>query len=217
MSKRKIGIAAVVLVLLIACVVWAFKSRADAQVERLKKMQDELFAGGPPKPDDFDRMRKEMDKLSPDQQRQVWDHGRENFQRQIRKRVDEYFAASPEKRKEVLDKHIAEMEKMRKEMEKRRAAGGGQSGQPGGGPGPAGPGGGPAAGQGGPPGGPGTGPGGPNRTPGNPSEGRNRMLDSTSPAQRANMAAYMSALQKRRLELGLPPFPGPMGGRPGGR
>jgi hypothetical protein len=208
-NKRKIGIAAVVLVLLIAGAVWAFWPRGDAQVEKLKQMQDDMFAGGRPNPDQFDRMRKEMENLSPDQRRQVMDHGRERFQREIAKRADEYFAAPPEKRKEVLDKHIREMEKMRKEMEKRRAENGGSSGPPGGQPSAGGPG---ANGQ--------SGPGGPrdrNASPIAQSERRNQMLDNTSPGQRANMAAYFSALQQRRMELGLPAFPGPMGGRPGGR
>ena len=221
MSKRKIGIVTAVLVLLIAGSVWAVhKIRADAQVARVKKMQDEMFAGGRPKPGDFDRLQKEMANLSPDQQRQVRDHGRRNFQREMAKRVDEYFAAPPAKRKEILDKHIQEMEKMRKEMEKRRAEGGGPSGPPGGGPNQVGASGGQTAGQGGPPGGPGTGSGGgdgSNRTAQGQSERRNSMLDNTSPAQRANMAAYFSALQQRRMELGLPAFPGFMGGGPRGR
>jgi len=200
------------LVLLIAGVVWAFKGHADAQVEKLKRMQDQMFAGGPPKPDDFERMQKEMKDLTPDQRQQVWDHGRKNFQRQMEKQVDDYFAAPPEKRKEILDKQIQDMEKRRKEMEKRRKENGGQDGPPGGGPG--------QAGQGGPPGGTGAGPGGPggqNRTPQQQSERRNQMLDSTSPAQRAKMAAYFSDLLKRRAQLGLPAFPGPPGGRPAGR
>ena len=193
-------------------------------------MQDEMFAGGPPNPDQFNRMRKEMEGLSPDQRRQVMDHGRERFQREIAKRADEYFAVPPEKRKDVLDKHIREMEKMRKEMEKRRASNGGSSGGAGRraigrraigwgtGPGRRGE-------------RPGrrrwtigqrptradTGPGGRNSSSQSQSERRNQMLDNTSPGQRANMSAYFAALRQRRMELGLPPFPGPMGGRPGGR
>ena len=202
MSKRKIGIAAVVLVLLIASAVWAFWPRGDAQVEKLKRMQDDMFAGGPPNPDQFNRMRKEMENLSSDQRRQVMDHGRERFQREMAKRADEYFAAPPEKRKEVLDRHIREMEKLRKEMEKRRAENGGSSGTPGGQPPAGGPGqGGPGAnGQGGA-GGPGangqSGPGGArdrNASPVAQSERRNQMLDNTSPGQRAGMSAYFSAL-----------------------
>ncbi len=218
MSKRKIGIAAVVLVLLIAGGVWAIhKSRADAQVEKVKQMQDEMFAGGPPKPDDFDRMRKEMDKLSPDQQRQVRDHGRRNFQRRNGKSGS--TSTSPRRRRSerkswtstfrtwrkcgrrwrsggrrVVD-HLARREADRTRSERAAAKPPAKAARR---EAPAGAGGG----------------GGSNRTAQGQSERRNSMLDNTSPAQRANMAAYFSALQQRRMELGLPAFPGPMGGGP---
>ena len=117
------------------------KESASSPVERLNKMQDEMFTNGPPDPDQISRMRKEIEKLSPDQRRQVMDHGRENFQRQMDKRKKEDLAAPPEKRKEILDKHM-------REAEKRRAENDGASGSPEGGPGQAGVGGSGASGQG---------------------------------------------------------------------
>ena len=106
MSKRKIGIAVGVLVLLIGGTVWALMGRADAQVEKLKQMQDDLFANGRPQPDQFDQFRKEMDQLSPEQRRQVRDQAGEQMQRRMDKRIDDYFALPPDKRKDFLDKQI---------------------------------------------------------------------------------------------------------------
>ena len=210
MSKRKIGVAIVVLVLLVAATVWAFKARADANVARLKQMQDKVFAAGPPQREQFDQFRKEMDQLSPDQREQVRDHMREIMQRRIQKQVDEYFALPSEKRADFLDNQIQEMEKRRKEWEARRA----QDGQ--GGPGQSGAGQNPnAAGQGtntanagrqwG---------GGRNASPEAQSTRRNQMLDNTSPEQRAQRSAYFSAVQQRRIALGLPAW---SGGGPFGR
>jgi hypothetical protein len=56
MSRRKIAIVGVVLMLLIGGTIWALMGRADGQVEKVKQMQDEMFAGGPPKPEQFERM-----------------------------------------------------------------------------------------------------------------------------------------------------------------
>ena len=89
-----------------------------------------MFAAGPPKPEQFDQFRKEMDKLSPDQRDQLWDHMGQNMQRRMQKQVDDYFALPPDKRDDFLDKQIAEQEKWRKEMEKRQKEnGGGPPGQ----------------------------------------------------------------------------------------
>jgi len=203
MSKRKTGIAAVVVLLLIAAAAWAFWPRADAQVEKIKRMQDDMFAGGRPNPDQFSQFRKEMEDLSPEQRHEVHEHMRDQMERRMDKQIDDYFALPPEKRKESLDKQIRDQESRRKEWEKRR----GQAGQGQGGAGQTPP---PGAGQnasGGPPGGRNS--GGEAR-----SDRRNRMLDNTSPEQRAKRDAYRAAMQQRRIELGLP-----VGGgrRPAGR
>jgi hypothetical protein len=198
MSKRRIGIAAAVLMLLIAGAAWALRPRSDAQVEKIKQMQDEMLASGrPPRPEDFDRMRRETAQLSDAQRRQVGEHMRDNMQRRMEKQIDDYFALPPQKRTAYLDKQIQDEEKRRKEREARRAQDAGnrsrnpQNGQ------------GQSANAG----------GGRNANPNARSEGRNRRLDGTSPDQRAKQAAYRAAMQQRRIALGLPPGPG----RPGGR
>ena len=198
------------LILLIVGTVWAFKARSDAKVARLKQMQDKMFAAGPPQREQFDQFRKELDQLSPDQREQVRDHMRELMQRRMDKRIADYFALPPEKRADFLDNQIQEMEKRRKEWEARRAQDGqGGPGQSGAGQDPNAPGQGTntanAGGQRG---------GGQNASPAAVSVRRNQRLDNTSPEQRASRAAYFSDLQRRRVALGLPPFPGR---GPGGR
>jgi hypothetical protein len=204
MSKRKIGIVVVVLLLLVAGTIWAFKARADAKMARLKQMQDKMFAAGMPQREQVDQFRKEVDQLSDDQRGQVFEHMGEIMQRRIQKQADDYFALPPEKRNDFLDKQIQEMEKRRKEWAARRA----QDGQ--GGPGQGGVGQNPST--------PGQGSntanagrqwgGGRNASPGVVSSRRNQMLDSSSPAQRAQRSVYFSALQQRRIELGLPAWSG---------
>lgn len=216
MNKRTTAIIVAVLILLMAGGIWAWMRRPDPEVVRINKMQDDMLAkmepGKMPSREQFDSMRKETDKLSENQRRQVMEHGMRNMQRAMDKQIDDYIEATPEKKKQILDEHIKRMEDMRKEMEKHRgerppgdrrgsAAGGGPGG---GGPPPGGPGG----------GGPG-GPGGRNRSPEARSAGFNQMLNHISPERRAKWSAFMSDMMKRRIELGLPPLgPPPGGGRP---
>jgi hypothetical protein len=209
-SKRKIAAAVLVLVLLIVGAVWAWsRDRANAQAERVRQLQDKLFANGPPKREQAEEFGKEIAQLNPDQRAKVFEHMRETMQRRMQKQIDEYFALPPEKRNDYMDTQIQAMEKMRKEFEKRRQQDG-IAGAPGG-PLPA-PG---VSGQGRPPGAVFFGPGGPNASPEARSQFRNQMLDHTSPELRAKIAAYMSDMQIRRLALGLPTGgPGMMMGEP---
>jgi hypothetical protein len=214
MSKRKIGIAAGLLLLLIVGAVWAIKnSLANSQMEKVKQMQEGM-AKLPPdqRRQGWDDLRKEMGKLSDSQREQLRDQRWADGARRMNKQIDDYFAAPPNKRNGVLDKQIADEEKHRKEREARRAQGGQGGGQPGwspGGPNSSPTGQGPnAANAGRQPG------GGQPRSPEARSADRNRRLDNSSPAQRARQAAYSAAMQKRRIELGLPPSTGrPFGGR----
>jgi hypothetical protein len=219
MSKRKIGITATVLLLLIVALVWAFHGRADAQVEKVKGM----LGDGPPQPGQWEELRKEMDKLTPDQRRQVHEEMGQRRERQMDKDIDDFFKLPPDKRLAELDKRIKDMEKRRQEWEKRRPQPG-QGGNPGGqqpgggaraggaGPGPGGMGPGPGgAGPGQGNANRGGGPGGRNRSPDARSGRTNQRLDNSSPQQRAQRSAYFAALQQRRLQLGLPA--NPWGGR----
>jgi hypothetical protein len=209
MSKRKIGIAVAVVLVLIIGSIWAYRAHANAQVEKIRRMQDEMFAAGRPDREKFDQLRKEMEQLSPGQREELWDRGRQQMQRREDKRIAEYFALPPEKRDDFLDKRIQEMEKRRKEWEARRAQDGMSGpGQTGAGQNANAPGQGPNAARAG------WQRGGQNATPEAVSVRRNQLYDNTSPEQRAARAAYRSDLQRRRIALGLPPFPGR---GPGGR
>ncbi len=211
MSKRKIGIMVAVLVLLMVGVVWALRRRDDPEVERLKHM----LGDGPPQPGQFEQFRKEMEKLTPDQRRQVGEEMRQRRERQMDKQLAEYFKLPPDKRREELAKRIDEMEKRRKEREQRRAQSpqGDQGQNPGGqGPGGTGQGQGPPGqgqGQGGSAGG-GQG-GGRNNNPTAQSTRNNQRLDNTSPVQRAQRLSYFAAMQQQRIQAGLPA--NPFGGR----
>ena len=203
-NKRIIAAAAVVVLLAVGAV-WAFRSRPDAKLESVKKMADQMAATRqPPKPADYERIRKEMSNLSPDQRRQVMEHGRQLFQREINRRIDEYFAAPPAERTKILDKQIEDMEKMRQQWEKRRAERSGRlwpaGGQPAGAAGTGG-------GQGGPAAGATAGRGPANRTAAAQSERRNNMLDHTSPIQRAKWASYFVDLQSAAWNWVCPPGP----------
>jgi hypothetical protein len=212
MSKRKISAGVVTIILLLVGSVWAFRSRSDPEVEKVKEMiKVEAAKGTVPTRQTFDVFRKQMDQLTPDQRQQVMGVVRETMERRMDQEVKHYFSLPPKERVAHLDKQINEMEKRRKEWEARRA----QSGAPGGGTGgqqaSAG-GGGRPGGQGGP------GAGGQGRPP-RPAAGsdaalqrRDARLDNSTAQQRAQRSAYFADMRARRIQLGLPPSPFP-GGR----
>jgi hypothetical protein len=212
MSKRKMTIG-VVVILLVGGTVWAWMSRPDAQVEKVKQMQAEAFkedATPEQRRQNFELVHQEMEKLSPGQRDQVREYMREGMERRMDQQVSAYFALPQEQKIAYLDKQIKEMEQRRKEGETRRAQAG-QSGQR-------------QGGAGGPPGGPG-GPGGqqaggrgqprPPQSADARLQRRDQRLDRSTAQQRAQRSAYFADMQQRRLQLGLPasPFPGRGPGR----
>lgn len=144
-------------------------------------------------------IRQKMESLPEPLREQVSRSGGSMFRSMMRAQINAYFAAPPEQRKALLDRQIKQEEMMRKAYEAARAAGSFFGGGPGGG---AGQGGG-ANGQGG-------------QTSANqqagsaasPDEARNawrkRIIDSTTPEQRARYVEYRRAMDVRRNELGLP-------------
>lgn len=194
MKKRNLVLVGL-LVVIAAGLGWAFwPAGTDPQVARVVELQEKLFSGDQLPSEDrrkaFDELRQEVENLSPEQRGQLEQRMRDNpppFVRQMQKNVVAYFDMSPEERRAALDKQIDEMERMRKEFEKRRGQGGG-------------------------PGGPRTGPPGGfggNMSAAQRNEMRKRMLDNTSPQQRAMFDEYFRDIIERRKERGLPPFPGP--------
>ncbi len=193
MSRNKKTLIALVLLAIGGTAAWAFLPWGpDPQLVKVQQLQQKLFDENSKLTDaerrqGFDQMRQEAEKLTPEQQSQVM---RENpMAKRFQQSIVDYFDASDKERVAMLDKQIDQMENWRKQREKSGKGG------PGGGP----PGGGP---RGGPPGG-----GGGNRE----NEMRKRMLDSTSPQQRAMFGQYFDDMNKRRQERGLPTMGGPFG------
>jgi hypothetical protein len=194
MSKRMITIGAVTIVMLVVGSVWAFRSRSDPQVEKIKQMLNE---NTPPEqqPQRWELVRKEMDQLSPEQRGEVRQEMRKSFERRMDQQIATYFALPATERVAFLDKQIDETEKRRKEWEARRSSQAGSqrsgSGQPGN-----------AAGQGPPR----------NMSSDARMQRRDQRLDQSTAQQRATRSAYFAEMRARRIQRGLPPSPFPGGG-----
>jgi hypothetical protein len=202
MSRNQKTVLALVVVLGIGAVAYALlPAGPDPDVVRVQQMQQRLFDPNTKMSDDermkgFRELGEASRNLTDEQRMQIF---RENpMAKRMRQSVVDYFNLPEKERVALLDKHIDEMEKFRKNMERRRkerqAKGGGP---PGGGPG-------------GGPGGPG-GSGGPGGGGGDRSAMQKRMLDNTSPQERAMFGEYFQQMQQRRQERGLPPMGGPFG------
>jgi len=188
MKKKKLWVL-VLLVILVSGAAWAFWPRTDPQLAKVQQMQQQLFNESTP-PDErrkaFQEFREEMEKLTPDQRDKMMRDNPPPFMRQMRQNVRDFFDLPPSERTKALDRQIDEFEKRRKQMEQRMGQGQG------------GPGGGPRGGFGGGGGG----------DPARQNDFRKRMLDNTTPQDRAMMSEYFREMQKRRQQRGLPGFPG---------
>ena len=184
--KQVLTAAAVLAALLIALGVWHF--RADAQVAKVKALQQELARGAANKLDPAERRRKweELNRaqraLSPAQRQQVF----AEFRKQRRAELDRYSRMSKADKTRWLDQQIDRMEQRRRA----RPAGG-------------------AAG--GPPGQAGLGRG--NLSAEDRETRRKQRLDDTTPEERAQLDQLRKDLAARRAQRGLPPLPGGFRGR----
>jgi hypothetical protein len=191
MSKRKVGIA-IALLLLLCGTIWAVRSsRANAQLQKVRDLGKEARSD----PEKRDQFRDAMKKLTPAQREQVFGDWQQERERHMDAEIAKHFALPPDQQLADLDKKIKEDEKRAKEHEARRAQNGGQPNQTGPGPGPGG------NGNAGPPG------GRQNQTPEQKMQRRNQRLDHSTPQQRAQRTAYRAAMQQRRVQLGLPANP----------
>jgi hypothetical protein len=118
-------------------------------------------------------------------------------------RVDTYFATPPEKRQQLIDDQLKQMQSMQKAFEGGRSMFQGLAGQGGGGQG-GNPGGGKAGNQS-------TAGGRASRSEEDRNKWRKDMIDRSSPSQRARWTEYMGEVEKRRQALGLPGGGGPFG------
>jgi hypothetical protein len=199
-----------------------FRFTTDPRVEEVLQLQEEarqkfMANGGPQTIAEateavatMGMIRQKVESLPEPLREQASRSGGSMFRSMMRAQINAYFDAPPEKRKEELDRQIKQEEMMRKAFQAASAVGGFFSGGGGGSGGPGGTGGGAAqtaggtgqAGQGG------------DQQAGqsqSPDERRNvwmkRILDTTTPEQRARYVEYRRAKEVRRVELGLPASP----------
>ena len=191
MSKNKKTVLALAILLGLGTMAWALlPAGPDPQLVKVQQLQEKLFDPDAKIPDEdrrkaFGELRQEVEKLTPEQRESL-----ENpFAKRMQQTVVGYFDLPEDQRVAALDKEIDRFEKFRKDMEKRRSERGGQPG-----------GGGPPRGFG-------------NRGNMNENDMRKRMLDNTSPQERAMFGEYMQQMQDRRRQRGLPEMGGPFGSR----
>lgn len=194
--KQKKVLAVLLLVAVSAAVAWAFwPTGPDPQLAKVVELQELAF-----KPDakatpeerrkTFEQLRTEAEKLTPEQRGELMRTNPPPFMREMQKTINDFAELPEDKRKEFLDKQIDRMESRRKEMQKRFAGG-----TPGGGLG------------GSPPGGGRGGFGG--SDPQRRQEMQKKMLDNTSPDDRAKFGLFFREMSQRRQERGMSPMRGP--------
>lgn len=204
--------------LLIGGIAWGATAifSSDPHLARIEELKEQLAPGNnltdEQKRQIFSEMRKESDQLTDEQKREMWRGREEEMMQRYEKKLDDYFAMTPEQKVAELDEEINEdierserFAKWRAEREARQAAeqasgekkpeGEGKSG------GDA-----QRGSSGGDAGRSGRGDGGSRapRTDKSRADSRKRMLDRSSPQMRAKMAQYRQDMDKRRMERNLP-------------
>ncbi|MGA2034017.1 MAG: hypothetical protein ABSG68_17360 [Thermoguttaceae bacterium] len=226
--RKRIVIAIVVVLLLLVGTTWGLLRRGpSAQLQKVKAMQAALINDGPDadRRKTFEAMRGEMDQLSPAERDAARRDMQASFEKRMDKQMADYAAMKPEERVAYLDKQIAQDEKRAKDRESwqkqrgKRSSGGGSSGS--GGSGSGGSGGGGGSGDGSAPfSGSGVTPGTTNGAPAGPPKGgrgrnatieqkakmQRQRLNATSPEQRAQRALFITDMNNRRAQYGLPPL-----------
>lgn len=176
----------------------------DLSYESMRKKQQENPSQA------MDSMRDAMrnDELTDEQRQELRQNMRRLFTETLNARVDEYFAATPEKLNDILDKHIDEFQARMKEFEARRKEWEAERAKE-------------AKERGNEPGRP---EGGPRNWGPQTQEERKTQSESRNPDEMARQMAYFAAVQKRAAERGITmpqwgrggPGRGPGGGGPGG-
>ena len=137
--------------------------------------------------------------LPEDLRPKAMEEGRKLMMKGMEARVDSYFAAPPDQRQKLIDDQLKQMQSMQKAFEGSRSMfqglGGGQGGSGG------------AAGNQQAAGRPGP------RSEEDRSAWRKRMIDGSSPSQRARWTEYFGEVEKRRQALGMGGGGGPFGPR----
>lgn len=215
---RWAGIVAVIglIAFLLAWLLGWFRFTTDPRILEIRQLQKEardkfVETGGPTTMAEateavvaMNQIREKIEALPEPLRQSVERGGGSMFRSAMRARIDAYFAAPPEKRIAELDRQIRQEEMMRKAFEAAGAIRGFFGGQAGGN----------AGGQGtsnqaasdGQRSGP------PPQSDEARQAWRKRMIDTTTPEQRARYSEYRRAMDVRRTQLGLPPSGPP--GRP---
>ncbi|QDU59711.1 hypothetical protein Pan216_05430 [Planctomycetes bacterium Pan216] len=158
-----------------------------AQIAHVEQLRNDIMSPKtrelPPEErrEKFEKLRTEFEKLPKTNQKELW--SRNPFQQSI----DRYFDLPEEEKTAYLDRMIDEGEKRFKEFRERAAKNKAEGKRPQG-----------------PPGGPF---GGRQATGEQRNEWRQKMLDNSSPQQRAKFTKFFEDMRNRRQERGLPPFP----------
>ena len=179
----------------------------DPRVVEIREIQEEarknyLSDGGPSTKAEarafvqsMEQVQKKMEGLPADVRREIYRGGGNVFYSSMRQRIDDYFNASPTERQRVLDQQIRQSDLMSNAFAEARAARAGQENS-----------------------------GNGQQREGQPKEGqrsgrtswasrsqgdrndwfKDRILDRTTPEQRAKYVEYRRAASERREELGLP-------------
>ncbi|TWT94774.1 hypothetical protein Pla108_36230 [Botrimarina colliarenosi] len=137
MNKNKRIAISVVALLLIATAAWALRGDGvDPAVAALEAQRDKVFS---PDATDADRQafRTQVDALSEDQRRQLFERGRPDMQRRMSERMNELFNQTPEELRREAKQRAADIIANRNNPDDGQR--GGPGGPPGGGPGGRGP------------------------------------------------------------------------------
>lgn len=195
MNRKRVGIAAAMLAFVAIGLAWYFRPPAvDPQVQQFRDTQQKLIElpdgrdSREERRELFGQMREQMQQLKPEQQQELSSSPPPSFMRAIHKRISPYFELAPEERVAFLDREIQRMEEMMRDMRPMMAAASGAAGGNGSDRGP---------------------PFGGNMSQERRDEMQRRMLDKTTPIQRAQMAEFLKDIMARRKELGLQSFPAP--------
>ena len=182
-------------------------SSNDPQVVEIREIQEEarkryLSNGGPSTKAEarafvqsMEQVRKKMEGLPSDARRELYRGGGNVFYSSMRQRIDDYFNASPAERQRVLDQQIRQSDLMSDAFSEARAARAAEESSENG-----------SAREGQSSNGQSNGRSSwANRPQGDRNEWfKDRILDRTTPEQRAKFVEYRRAASERREELGLP-------------
>jgi len=189
------AVIAVGVLLVLGVGTWAVRAaRSNSNMAKVQELGRELMGenGRNLSPEErrekFNEMRQAMEQLSPAERRSLFKEGA----KARREHMDKFFKMSPEEQIDELDKRIDQMQ----EMFERMQAGQGENGRPRGGPGGFG---------GGGFGGPGGGRFGRGRSadPDDRLRWRERMLNNSTPEDRAQGALYRQMMRDRMQERGI--------------